>query len=172
MSIIFAHIMRVISSIFGVLSDKDNDETNILVLNALSNFFCGIQYFLLGAITGGITCFVAMPRNVLFYKYKNKLPFYILFTYLIILVLCNYKEVDSLLTFIPVSLVIVYTLGLYSNNKLVLKCSILLTCFLEIIYDVHYNAYIGIAVCIVDIIFVTASVIKLSDDNNKKLEKV
>ena len=171
MQMIIAHILSAIGSFFNILSDKDKSGKNILAFNAIANFFLGVHYLLLGAITGGITSFVAIPRNFLFYKYKNKIPFIVLIGYFAFLILCNFSSITSLLNFIPVSLVMIYTLGLYSQDKLILKSSILLTCYLEIIYDVHYGAYVCMSVCIINIILVSLSMNDIGKKRNISLIK-
>lgn len=161
MSIIIANVMRIIGSLFGMISDSNNDIKKMSIYNGISNLFCAVQYFLLGAITGGISRIVSILRNYLFYKYKNQVSTVALILYFTFLILINYTSITSLMTFIPVLLVIVYTIGLYSSNKIVLKYSILITCVLEIIYDMHYQAYAGVFFCALDAILVLISLEKI-----------
>ena len=64
----------------------------------------------------------------------------------------------------------IYTIGLCSNDKNILKASILLTSFLEVIYDVRYKAYVAIVVCFINILLVTISIMTINRKDNK-LEK-
>ena len=163
--IVLAHLFRVIGSIFGIISDRSNDKEKIFLYNGLCNLFCGIQYLFLNAMTGALSSFIAILRNVLFYKHKNKLPLYVLIIYFIILIALNYLSITSFLTFIPVLLVMMYSTALYIGNVLIIKLTVIITCLLEIIYDYHVGAYIGIFFCILDIILVTISIIKKKRTN-------
>lgn len=168
--VLLAHTLCVFGSIFSVLSDKSNDGNKIIVFNGIANVFAGLHYFLLGGISGGITSFAAIVRNITFHKYKGKVPIALILGYFVFLVLVSFTSITSLLTFIPVSLVMIYTIGLCSNDKNILKASILLTGFLEVIYDVRYKAYVAIVVCFINILLVTISIMTINRKDNK-LEK-
>ncbi len=167
MNLIIAYILCVIGSFFSVLSDKSNNGRKILIYNGIANVFCGFHYFLLGGISGAITSFAAIVRNITFHRYKGKIPLQMILGYFVFLILVSYTSVTSFLTFIPVSLVIIYTIGLCCNDKNILKACILLTSFLEIIYDIKYKAYVAIGVCIINIILVTISIMKIDRRDNK-----
>ena len=168
MNIFLAQIFRIIGSIFSILSDTSNNTKRIFSFNAIANVFCGIQYFLLNAFTGFMGCAIAIPRNIIFYKYKNKVPLFILIIYFIITILINIPSVDSLISAIPILLVLIYTYALYVADKEFIKWSVIFICVLEIIYDIKYNAYIGIIVCFLDIVLVSISLVKLYKKNGKK----
>lgn len=69
MSFVIAHIIRLISSLFGILADRANDIKRVYLYNAIYSFLTGVQYFLLGAITGAICSMLAIFRNYLFCNY-------------------------------------------------------------------------------------------------------
>lgn len=160
---LLAQISRIISAFFGIISDKSSNRKQIYLFNSIANIFSGIQYYLLNAITGAISCIVAIFRNIIFYKYNKKVPLYVLIIYIIALILLNSKSYVNYFAVIPVLLVIVYSVSLYINKVKVIKYAILITDLLEIIYDVYYKAYAGIAVCLIDAIIVIISLIKDKD---------
>ena len=51
---ICAQITRIISFIFEMISAKAKDSKNITLFNGIGNFFLGVSYLLLNAITGAI----------------------------------------------------------------------------------------------------------------------
>ena len=84
------------------------------------------------------------------------------------MILINIPGYNDLISIIPILLTIIYTMALYIGNIIFFKFSIIVVCILEIIYDIVYDAYVGIAICIIDIILVTISFIRMK---RKKLDK-
>ena len=168
MNIIIAQILRIIGSIFGIIADKSSNPKKIYWYNGIYNFINGIQYYLLNAITGAISSFIAIFRNILFYKYKKKVPWVALLIYFMIVVILNIPGYVGIISLIPILLIIIYTTALYLEDILLFKYSVILTCILEIIYDFVYDAYVGIIICALDIIFVTISLIQLHKKNKQK----
>lgn len=163
--LIIAQISRIIGSIFMLIADQSNDNKKILIYNGIGNLFCGIQYFLLNAITGAVCSIAAILRNIFFYDEKKRAPLIVLLIYFIFVYACGFGNYSDILSYVPVLLVIIYTLALYSKKVLVIKYSVILICLLEIIYDITCSAYVGIIYCVIDIILVTISLIKMK---NKK----
>ena len=55
-----AQILRLGAAVFTMMSDKTTEKSKIFLYNGIGNLLCGIQYFLLNAITGGICCILAL----------------------------------------------------------------------------------------------------------------
>ena len=173
MYIVLAQVFKIISAFFGIAADKSSNRKKIYLYNAISNFFSGVQYYFLNAIAGAISSFVAIFRNVIFYKYQKKVPLYVLILFLIGLILINCGSYVNYLSIIPVSLVVLYTVALYINKVRIIKYVVIITCLLEIVYDVYYLAYAGIVVCVIDTILVIRSLIvdkKLINKEDKKIK--
>ncbi len=167
MSMLIAQITRCIGSVFMIMADESNDKKKIFLYNEIGNAFCAIQYFLLGAITGAVCSLAAILRNIMFDKMK-KVPVIILLLYFLFVYACGFGNYSDFISYIPVLLVVIYTLGLYSQAVVIIKYSVILVCLLEIIYDVVVDAYVGIAFCVIDIIVVTISLIKLKKKSKQK----
>lgn len=168
MNIIIAQILRIIGSIFGIIADKSDEPKKIYFFNGIYNLACSVQYFLLNAITGAISSFICIFRNIIFYKYKKKVPMSIVLVYFLITILINIPGYTGLISIMPILLTIIYTMALYIENIIFFKFSIIAVCILEIIYDIAYDAYVGIAICIIDIIVVTISLIRYKEKNKQK----
>ena len=168
MNIVLAQIFRLISSVFYLAGDRSNNKKKIYTCNGIYNFFSGIQYLLLNAITGALCSFLAILRNIFLFKYGKKVPILGFIIYLVIVLILNLLAYDELITILPFFLVLFYSIALYIGNVKIIKYSVILTCLLEIIYDVYYHAYVGIIVNILDIILVTISLYKLKRNNVKK----
>lgn len=169
--IIVAQVIRIIGSIFGILGDRSNNPKKIYLFNSIFNLMAGIQYFLLNAITGGITSVLTLVRNVLLYKYKRKLPIIVLLIYLIITAILDLTAFDGIVSLIPILLVTVYSIGLYLDNIKIFKICTIIVCSFEIIYDFYYNAYVGIFFCVLDIILIIISFKDLKKKKKKRLKK-
>jgi hypothetical protein len=159
--IIAAQFIKLLSSIFEIMADRANNKNKMLIYNGIYNTLSGIQYLLLNAITGALCSFLTIIRNIIMYIFKKDTPLYIVIIYFILLFFINLNSINSLLTFLPVLLVMIYTMALYTNDIKVIKISVIITCSLEIIYDYVFHAYVGIAVCIIDIILVALSMKKI-----------
>lgn len=161
MNVIIAQILKLISSIFYLAGDRSNNKKKIFTCNGIYNFFSGLQYLLLNAITGAISSFLAILRNIFLYKFGKKVPLWIFVLYLFIVIVLNLLAYDGLITLLPILLVFFYSIALYIGKVRLIKYSVIITCLLEIIYDLYYKAYVGIAVSVLDIILVTISLYKL-----------
>ena len=168
MALIFAQVFRLISSVFYLAGDRSNNKKKIYSFNAIYNFFNGIQYLLLNAITGALCSFLAILRNIFLYRYGKKVPIWSFVSYLLIVLVLNLFVYDGLISILPFFLVLFYSVALYTGNIRYIKYSIIITCLLEIIYDVYYKAYVGIIVSIIDIILVTISLYKLNKRKKSK----
>lgn len=167
---VIAQIVRVAAAIFCIIADHSNNRKKMLVFNAIYNFLNGVHYALLNAITGAISSLITVLRNVIFYVFKKRVPVAVLLAYFIIVILININSVTSLVAVIPVFLVIIYSTALYIGNLWGIKIAVIITCSLEIVYNIYVGAYVGIAACVIDIIFVIISMRKLK--NSQKNVKI
>lgn len=157
---IIAQVTRLISFIFDSISAKSNTNKNITLYNGIANVFLGVSYLALNALTGAICSFIAIFRNIVFYKYKNKLPFIILLLYFLVIFLLSYNQIHILVDVIPLLLVIIFGTALYYQNYIGLKMAGIITSLLEIIYDYYYHSYVGIATCVIYVILIVISLLK------------
>ena len=166
LTLIIAQVVRAISAIFLIIADRSNNRKTMLIFNAIYNLLNGVQYLLLGAITGAISSFITVLRNVIFYVFKKRVPLIVLLIFFAIVIAINLSSITSPVAVIPIFLVVIYSTALYFGNIFWIKIAVIAVCILEIIYDYLVGAYVGIAVCVLDIIFVV-----LSFKNLKKSKK-
>ena len=157
---IVAQIFRLLSAVFGIMADRSSDTKKIYVFNGISNFLSSVQYYLLGAISGAVSSMAAILRNIIFYKSGDKKPIVALIIYLVFICLLNIPTYDGLISLLPTLMVITYTIAIYNKDIVKIKYAIIVAMSLEIIYDIHYYAYVGLVVSIIDIIVVIISLIK------------
>ncbi len=154
---ILAQLIRFLSAVFEFIADGTNNKKHIYLYNGIYNFLAAVSYFMLNAVSGGIGCLAAILRNFLFYKSKNKVNIFILLGYLLFVFILTLLDAPNIIAFIPFILVLLYTLGLYSNNVTYIKYSILIVDVLEIIYDYIVLSYAGIIICLIDFVIVFIS---------------
>ena len=168
---VIAQIVRIAAAIFCIIADHSNNRKKMLVFNAIYNFLNGVHYALLNAITGAISSIITVLRNVIFYVFKKRVPVAVLLVYFIIVILINLGSINSPISIIPVFLVMIYSTALYIGNLWGIKIAVIITCSLEIIYNIYVGAYVGIAACVIDIIFVIIPMRKLKQLQKKPKKK-
>lgn len=157
MIVTIAQVFRALGSIFSFRADATSDKKKIFLYNGISNLLTSIQYILLQAFSGAICSLLALLRNIVFSKMK-KVSMVTILIYFGIIILCNITSYENIISIIPATLVIMYTLALHSGDVLKIKIVVLISGFLEIIYDYYYSAYVGIIVCVIAIIVVLISI--------------
>lgn len=167
MNIIIAQLSKLVGASFSIAANKTTEEKRIFIYNGFDNFFCMIQYLLLGAYTGGIVCGLTIIRNILFYRFK-KPPIIILLLFLLGVYICNYFVLSEWYTYLPMAMGTFYSIALYTKKVKNIKYASILTCSIEIIYDYNVKAYLGMILCVVSIICAIISLKKLDKKKNKK----
>ena len=163
MNVFLAQIFALLAGVFYILEDNSRDNKKILIYNGISNLFIGIEYFLLGAFTGAICNLVAILRNVYVHYSKERIHILVLLSYFLFLYAVNMGNYDSLLSYLPVALVILYTSAISTKNVKLIKYAVIIAYALEIIYDIHYKAYISVIICIAGIITAILSLKKIKE---------
>lgn len=141
--IIIAQLLGLISFIFNFTATQQNMKNKILLHNGLANLFSGFQYICLGAYSGCISTFVATTRNIVFSRFKEKVPMYVLIIYLIIAISLNYNNINNIIAVIPVLNICTYGIAICQKDVGVLKKIIITNGCLGLIYDIINFAFVG-----------------------------
>ena len=161
MMFICAQLIGVLVFILTLIGSSKLTTKEVLKYNALSNFLAIIQYVLLGAYSGAICCFVAGTRDVVFSRYKNKIPLYILLIYIALVILINFSFIHNVFDIIPVINIIVFAIALWSKDILSIKIVGIYTCVSGIIYDFKERAFAAVAKELIDGFVGLRSLLKL-----------
>ena len=144
MKILFiAQIFGLISLVTNIVSIIKNKKKSILIYNGISNVACIIQYILLGTFTGAISSVIATLRNIVFSRYKNKIPLYILILYFLVAILFNLPYCNGIMSLIPLLNILVYGYGIWQTNIATLKIINIITGIAGMIYDIYALAYVS-----------------------------
>lgn len=141
--IIIAQLFGLMSFVFNFTATQQAEKNQILLHNGLANAFSGIQYLCLGAYSGFISTLIATTRNIVFSRFKDRVPLYVLIIYLIIAITFNIGTVTSLIAVIPVLNICTYGIAIYQKDVGVLKRVMILNGCLGLVYDLVNLAFLG-----------------------------
>ncbi len=154
-----AQFLGLIYALFLLLSLFGKNTKQILFMQTISFLFKTIHYYLLGGLSGFVTSFISMIRNLIFYRIKENYIISICFIFVYILIgIITFNTFFSLL---PVIATIVYTIIINYNNPKYLRYGMFLTSITWLIYNIYINSYSGIFIQIVMIITNIVAIIKL-----------
>ena len=147
---LLAQILGIIGFILAVVGSNELTTKKVFKYNILCNIFYTIQYALLGGYSGAICCFIAIIRDIIFSRFKKKIPLYLLLIYIVIVILINYSFIHNVFDIIPVLNIIAFAIALWSKDILNIKIIGAFTCFLGVIYDFKEKAFTTIIKEIID----------------------
>ena len=143
---IIAQIMGGLVLILTVISVHFKTKERVVLCFIFANIFCSIQYFLLGAITGGVISILNTIRCLVFYLYKKKNikpSLTILLIFEIIAIISGIISWQNMWSIIPIVVTIVYTYGLWQDDMKVIRITTAIAGFGWGIYNIVVMAYVG-----------------------------
>lgn len=147
---ILAQILGMISFIFSLIAYHQKTKKKILSTMVISNTLNFIHYFLLDAISGGITKIVAVIRDILIINKKNhKHIFYMFIIIYLILGITLYK---NMLSIMPIIASFITTIAAFFGTAYIIKIVALITFTLWLIYNIFALSLSGIISNIISII--------------------
>lgn len=173
-------LMFILAQFFGLLcliafiiNTQSNDKKTILFWRTISNAFAAIQYILLGSWSGLLINIVGSARNISYAKCNKKTcprKMVLIYTFLILL-----SGVVSIIIFHdgPESLLItaqsiILTVFIGQKNMMRYRMSQIFALPLVIVYNFSVGAYVGVIVCIVQIISLAVGVKRFDEKAVKR----
>lgn len=164
-------ISYIISQIFVVMAMLSlgssylvKDKKIIMILCIICSLFYGVQYLLLGAISGMLMNLVGIIRDIWFYinaKNNKKNNIIVLFVLIIISILFSIYSFNGIFSIIPLVATILFTYSVWQDNNKIYRYLAIPISILWIIYNVYiYSVFAIISECILLIIKIIG-VIKL-----------
>ena len=150
---VLAQVFGLISLAVVVISLHQKKKTTLLKLQMTSNFSSAIQYFLLGATTGGLTHLVCVARNYWFNKYSRKRIFssWLFFVVVFLLIILTALSYDGPVSLLPLLTILIYTFALIFGSMKTIRLVNIAACLLSIIYSAFVGAYVAIITSTVEI---------------------
>lgn len=154
-----AQLLGLFYALFLFFSILGKSTKQILFMQTISFLFKSFHYYLLGGISGFVTSFISMLRNIIFYRIKENYILTIIFILIYIIIgIVTYNSSYSLL---PVIATTVYTLIINYDNPKYLRLGMLFTSITWLIYNIYIISYSGIIIQIIMIITNIFAIIKL-----------
>ena len=169
MNFIMSQIIGGIGLLFLVYSLQKNNRKKLLKYQVLSSFSFALQYFLLGAYSGGFMHFMCMVRNHLFGKYKKgSVPFMLLLTILLIIVILSLISYVGFISLLPMMAVVMYSCALWYGNLTYIRIIEVIGCTLFVIYSIYVVSISGVIASLVEISSALVAIFRFDLKKKKK----
>ena len=169
--LLIAQILGVVIITIDVIGMTKLTTGKVYLFNGISNGLAVIQYLVLGAWTGALCCLIAVLRNIVFSRHKNKVPLYILIIYIVIAVALNITFIHSWIDIIPIINIVIYAIALWTKNIMNIKVVGLATCVDGVVYDYSKQAYVTVIKEVLDGVIAIRCIYLLIKENKKKRTK-
>ena len=163
-SFIVAQVFGVCIFILNVLTFTKKETNKVLLFNGLANLLSMAQYILLGAYTGALCCAIAVTRNAIFSRFKDKVPIVYLIIYIILVIIINFTFINSIVDIIPIINIIVFATALWTKKIKLIKVAGIFTCVDGVFYDFIKKAYTSIMNEVIDGVVGVISLSRIKKD--------
>lgn len=155
-----AQLFGIIALLILIMSFQKNKKDTLLKYQIFSSLLFALQYLFLNAISGCLMNLMTVVRNLIYKKFKDKIPI----VYLILIIICMiilslifYKGIISLF---PTLAVILYSIALWQTNLTITRVTEVISCSLFIIYNVQVLAISGLLSTIIEMLSVIIAIYK------------
>ena len=167
--IILAYFFGICALIVWLSSVQVKEKKDILLFQALANFFYAIQYFLFGLLSTGLMNIVSTARSLVFAKtakekQQPKVSFLIFF--LLIILIFAFLFCKNFLDFLPIIATILYTISGWVKSKSILRYTYILCACIFLYYNFTVETYIPMIGNIGEIISGIISIIRFRKKGN------
>ena len=152
-------MLGYIYAVFLIMSNFGKKSSQILLLQTISFLFKSFHYYLLGGVSGFLSSFVSMIRNLLFYKIKSNFLWTIIF--IIIYFIIGFITYKNVYTLLPLLATTIYTIIINYDNPCYLRMGMFVTSITWLIYNFYIVSYSGIIIQIVMLIMNAIAIFKL-----------
>lgn len=145
MLFILAQICGAIALILMVIGVQFKTKEKIIMCNILANIVVTIEYFLLGALTGGVISITNTIRCIVFYLFKKKdmkPSLIVLIIFEIMAVLSGSISWQNMWSIIPIIVTVIYTYGLWQDNIKIIRITTGIVGLGWTVYDIVVKAYV------------------------------
>lgn len=172
---ILSQILGTIALIIAIISVQFKEKTKLLFMQSIENIIKISALALVGGFSGAFSETVGLFRKIWFFKNSrdhkiNKINSLIFFCTLAIVVGVIFWE--GPITLLPITGVILRTIGLWQDNIFTLRYFTLLGCINYGIYSVLVGAYTNAVSEAFVIIFIIISIIRLNKKEEEEKESL
>jgi hypothetical protein len=141
---IAAQVVGVIEFVFNVIGNLKMTTKKILIYNSICSALAILQYCLLGAWAGIACCAAVIIRNIIFSRYKKKIPVSILLLFIAVAIALNIPTIHNVFDALLLANIVAYSIALWTKNVLAIKVVGLATCFTCAAYNYVNGAFAAI----------------------------
>lgn len=157
---IIAQIIGIVALIVLMLSFQRNEKRVLLKYQTISSLLYAIQYVFLEAYTGSLMNLTCMARNIIFNKYKNRVPIYWLIIIVALMVVFSLLTYNGIISLLPMFAVILYSIAVWYGNLKVIRITEVISCSLFIIYNIRVLAITGLIATIIELMAAVIAIYK------------
>lgn len=155
--IIIGNIISFIGCLLMVAIGFIKKRERIIILQCFQFGIQGVAHFVLGGITGSISCFVSMARNLVFTGRDVTVRLKLLF--ILIQILLSVSALSgNWISWMPVIAAVIFTWFLDTKSGIVLKIVIIVTQIMWLIYDFSNLNYVAVTFDIFTLISTTIGI--------------
>lgn len=163
---ILINIFTVLGVIFFIGSMQFKKKKDILLVQSFAASFYMISYFLVGAISGGITELLELIKDIVFYNYdknKKKIPLSLLLLFISLLIIIGIIAYQGIYSIAPLIINLAYFISSYFKNPKYIRITILICAIIWIYYNFTVGTYLIIIGNIFEIISASVSLIRYKE---------
>lgn len=147
-----AQLFGIIGLIILILSFQKNSKEKLLKYQVFSSLFFAIQYFCLNAISGCLMNVMSLVRNIIFKRFKSKVPIIYLIIIVVLMIILSIFSYNGLISLLPTIGVILYSISIWQDNLTITRIAEIIGCILFIIYNIKVVAISGLITTIIEMI--------------------
>lgn len=147
-----AQSFGIVGLIILILSFQKNSKEKLLKYQVFSSLFFSIQYFCLNAISGCLMNAMTLVRNIIFRRFKNKVPIIYLIIIVVLMIILSIFSYSGVISILPTIGVILYSIAIWQDNLTITRIAEIIGCILFIIYNIKVVAISGLITTIIEMI--------------------
>lgn len=147
-----AQLFGIVGLIILILSFQKNSKEKLLKYQVFSSLFFSIQYFCLNAISGCLMNAMTLVRNIIFRRFKNKVPIIYLIIIVVLMIILSIFSYSGVISILPTIGVILYSIAIWQDNLTITRIAEIIGCILFIIYNIKVVAISGLITTIIEMI--------------------
>lgn len=172
----YNRVMFIIAQIFGlvclvsyILSTQTNKRKTFMKYRIVSDISSGLQYLFLGAMAGFAINIVATIRNLLISKHtRENISTRNIVLILVLTIGFGFLFYDGAVSLLVIVYSCITSIFLAQKNMTIYRVSQILSSPLIIFYNIFTGAYVGLAVAVLQVVFVSIGVHKF---DHKKIQR-
>lgn len=141
--IVISYIFGFLAIIYLVISFQTDDTKVLLKDQVISSFFSGIQYLLIGSLSGAFMNFIAGVRNIVYKKYDKKIPLFVLIFFIMLITFFSMMSYNDNISLLPMLAVLNYSFALWTGDLRLIRIINVSSNLLFLIYDLFISSITG-----------------------------